>query len=160
MLRVSRSSLFVAVLAIAGAGVAFGQPPRERPPPGPAAIAPPIHPDGVSARIIAARQAVLDQISLVTDEMLLNPPASEWLSWRRTYDVHGYSPLTEINRGNAHSLATLWSWSLPPSTTQITPLEHDGVMFVYGAGDHMQALDATNGELLWEYNRPAAGPRT
>jgi alcohol dehydrogenase (cytochrome c) len=147
---------------MAAADVSMAQQAGPRPPVGPVGIAPPIQPDARSKEIIAARQSVLDKLAPVTDEMLLNPPPADWLSWRRTYDVHGYSPLNQINRSNAHSLTTVWGWSLPPSTTQVTPLVHDGVIFVYGAGDHVQALDATDGELLWEYNRPpsaAAGAR-
>jgi len=36
----------------------------------------------------------------VTDATLRNPPASDWLMWRRTYDAWGYSPLDQINKGN------------------------------------------------------------
>ena len=38
----------------------------------------------------------------VTDEMLQNPPASEWLMFRRTLDSWGYSPWTR-------STARTWS---------------------------------------------------
>ena len=40
----------------------------------------------------------------VTDEMLQDPPASEWLMWRRTLDGWGYSPLDQIDRGNVGDL--------------------------------------------------------
>ena len=33
------------------------------------------------------------------------------------------------------------------------PLVHDGVLFVHGMGDRVQALDAQSGDLLWEYRR-------
>ena len=33
-----------------------------------------------------------------------------------------------------------------------TPLVHDGIMFLYSAGDVVLALDATNGEMLWRYS--------
>ena len=33
-----------------------------------------------------------------------------------------------------------------------TPLVHDGIMFLYSAGDVVLALDATNGNLLWRYS--------
>ena len=32
----------------------------------------------------------------VTDAMLRDPPAADWLMWRRTYNGWGYSPLAEI----------------------------------------------------------------
>jgi glucose dehydrogenase len=33
----------------------------------------------------------------VTDAQLRNPPAGDWLMYRRTYDGWGYSPLNQIN---------------------------------------------------------------
>ena len=40
----------------------------------------------------------------------------------------------------------------PASQNEITPLIHDGVMFVQ-SGDTVQALNAVNGDLLWQYVR-------
>ncbi len=36
----------------------------------------------------------------VTDAMLQNPDPADWLSWRRTRNHWGYSPLTEVNKRN------------------------------------------------------------
>jgi alcohol dehydrogenase (cytochrome c) len=72
--------------------------------------------------------------------------------WRRTYDGLGFSPLRQIDRSNVARLRTVWTWSLPESTNEITPLVHDGVIFVY-SGAAVQALDAATGELLWQYLR-------
>ena len=41
---------------------------------------------------------------------------------------------------------------MPESGNEITPLVHDGVMFIY-SGPVVQALDAASGELLWQYLR-------
>lgn len=103
----------------------------------------------------------LDRYSAVTDEMLAAPPASEWLGWRRTWDAHGFSPLTQITKANVANLRVAWSWSLPPGSNEGTPLVHDGVLFAHGMGDRVQALDARSGDLLWEYRRalpPGVGP--
>src|ERR1019366_7940186 len=43
---------------------------------------------------------LLDRLTPVTPAMLAKPPASEWLTWRRTYDDQGYSPLKQIDRNN------------------------------------------------------------
>src|SRR5262249_19537057 len=85
------------------------------------------------------RPSPLDGITPVTDETLKNPPAQDWLTWRRTYDAHGFSPLKQINRSNVGELRLAWSWSLPTGPNEGTPLVHDGVMFVHGYGDHVQA---------------------
>jgi PQQ-dependent dehydrogenase (methanol/ethanol family) len=99
-----------------------------------------------------ARDQKLAAITPVTEEMLEHPAPSDWLVWRRAYDALGYSPLRQISRSNVARLRTAWSWTLPQSTNEITPLVHDGVMFIY-SGPAVQALDAATGELLWQYLR-------
>lgn len=95
----------------------------------------------------------LDTLRPVTTEMLVTPPQGDWLTWRRTYDAYGYSPLTTIARGNVQGLRVAWTWSLPTGPSQAPPLVHDGVLFVFGFGDRVQALDAATGDLLWQYSR-------
>ena len=94
----------------------------------------------------------------VTEAMLLNPPAEDWLMWRRTYDAWGYSPLEQINKNNIKNLRTAWTWAMSPGATEITPIVHDGVLFLFNYADKIQALDATNGDLLWEYKRDLPAP--
>ncbi len=101
---------------------------------------------------VATRAAKLDALSPVSDAMLRNPPESDWLIWRRRYDASGFSPLKQIDRRNVGQLRMAWSWSLPDSMNEITPLVHDGVLFIY-SGPVVQALDATTGALLWQYLR-------
>jgi alcohol dehydrogenase (cytochrome c) len=100
-----------------------------------------------------SRPNPLDTITPVTDEMLAAPQPSEWLTWRRTADANGFSPLTQIDRSNVGRLRVAWSWTLPPGSNEGVPLVHDGVLFVHGMGDRVQALDARTGDLLWEYRR-------
>jgi len=95
----------------------------------------------------------LDTMTPVTDAMLQNPPDGEWLSWRRTLAAEGYSPLKKIRRDTVHRLKTAWAWSLRNGLNESTPLVHEGVIFVYSDGDVVQALNAANGDLLWEYDR-------
>jgi alcohol dehydrogenase (cytochrome c) len=98
----------------------------------------------------------VEHITLVTDELLESPPATEWLLWRRTYDDHGFSPLEQINKRNVRDLRVAWAWSLPNGPNEATPLEHDGVLFVDSYGDKVQALNAVTGDLLWQYSRQLA----
>jgi len=89
----------------------------------------------------------------VTDAMLRNPPPGDWLMWRRTYNAWGYSPLEQINKTNVKNLKLAWTWSLTNGPTETTPIVHDGVLFIFNYADKVQALDAANGDLLWEYKR-------
>ena len=100
----------------------------------------------------ASRLAPLARLAPVTDAMLRKPSDADWLMWRRTYQTLGFSPLRQINKATVRSLASAWSWSLPASQNEITPLVHDGVMFVQ-SGDTVQALSAAGGDLLWQYVR-------
>ena len=95
----------------------------------------------------------LDRLTAVTDAMLTSPADGEWLTWRRSFDNLGFSPLTQINKQNVADLRLAWSWALPNGPNEVTPLVHDGVMFVHGYGDKVQAIDAATGDLLWQYSR-------
>jgi alcohol dehydrogenase (cytochrome c) len=97
-------------------------------------------------------------LSPVTEEMLRNPPAADWLMFRRTYDAWGYSPLDRINKTNVKTLRVAWTWALTTGATEITPIVHDGVLFIYNYADKVQALNAANGDLLWEYKRDLPAP--
>src|SRR5262245_59193218 len=99
-----------------------------------------------------SRKHKLAALTPVTDAMLKNPSPSDWAIWRRTYDAQSYSPLRQINRSNVQRLRTVWSWVLPQSMNEITPLVHDGVMFIY-SGPAVHALDAASGDLMWLYQR-------
>jgi len=93
----------------------------------------------------------LDDFTPVDDAAIAAPPAGDWLTWRRGYDAHGFSPLDEIDTDNVDELRLAWSWTMPAGSNENVPLVRDGTMFVYGQGDILQALDAATGDLLWEY---------
>ena len=90
-------------------------------------------------------------LTLVTDALLQDPPAADWLTWRRTLDNHGYSPLAQITRDNVDGLRLAWVLSMRDGVNQTTPVVHDGVMFLANPGNVVQAIDAARGELIWEY---------
>ena len=89
----------------------------------------------------------------ITDETLLDPDPGDWLMAHRTYDFQAYSPLSEINRDNVHTLQLAWMRAMDEGPQQIRPLVYDGVMYIAHNGDHLQALDATTGDMLWDYRR-------
>jgi alcohol dehydrogenase (cytochrome c) len=99
------------------------------------------------------RRNPLDTIRPVTEDMLTKVADGEWLAWRRTYDAAGFSPLKTINKTNVDQLRVAWTWTLPRGPNEATPIVHDGVLFIHGYGDRVQALDAATGDLLWQYSR-------
>lgn len=96
--------------------------------------------------------SLLRDYSPVTDQILQNPKDSDWLNWRRTYNNQGFSNLDQINRETVSDLRLAWHQPVTSGNNMPTPLVHDGVMFLYSAGDVVLALDATNGRLLWRYS--------
>ena len=102
--------------------------------------------------LTSAAQAQLTDFEPITDAELLDPDPADWLNWRRTIDGQGYSPLDQINRDNVGSLQLVWSWETYAGTNQITPLVHDGVMFIPSRSG-VVALDAANGDVLWTHLR-------
>jgi len=89
----------------------------------------------------------------VTDDVLRDPPPGDWLRWRRDHGATGYSPLSQINRGNVQRMRLAWALGINPGTQEQEPLVHDGVMYLLHPDATVQALDARDGELLWEYRR-------
>ena len=94
----------------------------------------------------------------VTDEMLLNPPPGDWLMYSRTYDAWRYSPLKQINKKNINQLHIAWVKGLPAGTTETIPIVHDGVMYLIAPGADVMAVDATDGDIIWQYHRDFKDP--
>jgi alcohol dehydrogenase (cytochrome c) len=101
---------------------------------------------------------VLNRLTPVTDALLANPPAEDWLIWRGGYGSLGYSALDQINRQNVAQLSLAWRTPLEAGSNMATPLVHDGVMFLLSTADTMLALDARSGATLWTYKHPLTTP--
>ena len=102
----------------------------------------------------AAGQAPPDDAFVpVTDAMLQDPAPGDWLTWRRTLDGWGYSPLDQIDRGNVGDLRMVWSRALAPGRQEGTPLAYRGVLYMPQASDVIEAIDAETGDLLWQHRR-------
>jgi alcohol dehydrogenase (cytochrome c) len=87
----------------------------------------------------------------VTDQILTHPSDGEWLMYRRTYQGWSYSPLKEINARNVGTLQLKWAWAMNEGgASEVTPIVHDGIIFLSNTQNTVQALDARTGELLWE----------
>ena len=121
-------------------------PPQEQRPPAPGEFSSPV-----------AHGEVKDY-KPVTNEMLLNPSPDDWLQFSRTYDAQRYSPLKQINKKNVGELREAWVLGLPTGTTETIPIVHDGVMYVITPGGGVEAIDATNGDIIWQYKRAYKDP--
>jgi alcohol dehydrogenase (cytochrome c) len=102
---------------------------------------------------------VVQNFKPVTSAELANPSPNEWLSFSRTYDAQRFSPLDQINTRNVKQLRMAWVRGLPVGTVESTPIVRGNTMYIMTSTGGIQALDATNGDLIWEYNRPPAPGR-
>ena len=89
----------------------------------------------------------------VTDAVLANPDPADWLMLSRTFDQNRFSPLDQINKNNVGQLRMAWTRGLPIGTQEATPIVYRGVIYLNVPGGTVQAINATNGDLIWEYVR-------
>ena len=98
-------------------------------------------------------QAQVPPFKPVTEDVLRNPDPADWLMLNRTFDQQRFSPLKQINKSNVSKLRMAWSRGLPNGTQESVPIIYQGVMYLYAPGASIQAVNATNGDLIWEYFR-------
>ena len=106
----------------------------------------------LSAPAVAGAQSSAEFVP-VTDEMLQNPADGDWLSWRRTSDGWGYSPLDQIDRDNVGQIRMVWSRGLAEGRQEGTPLAYNGVLYMPQSDDVIEAIDAVTGDLIWQHRR-------
>jgi alcohol dehydrogenase (cytochrome c) len=103
--------------------------------------------------VVAATRAQIGTFRPVTDEMLRHPSPDDWLMYSRTYDAQRFSPLDQIDRGNVARLTLAWSRPMPAGTIEGIPIVYRGVMYIALPGATVWAVNATTGDLVWEYKR-------
>jgi alcohol dehydrogenase (cytochrome c) len=90
----------------------------------------------------------------VTEERLLAPEPGDWMSYRRTYDVTGFSPLDEIDRANVDRLRLVWAYSVADNTRWVpTPVVANGLMYVSEGSGRVTAFEAATGDVRWVHER-------
>src|SRR5215467_6660525 len=97
--------------------------------------------------------AQLPEFRPVTDAVLANPDPADWLMLNRTFDQQRFSPLNQINKSNVGQLRMAWARGLANGTQESVPIVYRGIMYLYVPGASIQAVNATNGDLIWEYQR-------
>lgn len=89
----------------------------------------------------------------ITDAALAEPAQADWLRWRGNHTASGYSALDQVNRDNVKNLRLAWSVSMPPGLQESEPVVHNGIMYLPQTRGIVQALNASNGDPIWEYRR-------
>jgi len=98
-------------------------------------------------------QAATPSYDAVTDTRLINAQSDPgWLMYRRDYTSSGYAPFDQINAGNVATLKPAFDYKTGLTQGHESPPVVNGrFMFITTPMDHLVALDATTGTVLWTY---------
>jgi alcohol dehydrogenase (cytochrome c) len=89
----------------------------------------------------------------VTEAMLRNPDPADWLIHRGNQQAWSHSELDQINQETVQGLQLQWVWALGnEGASQLSPVVHDGIMYIFNPGNKVQALEAASGDLIWEHS--------
>jgi len=117
----------------------------------------------MKSEALAPRRSAVVAMSLAVSLMLPSAPSraagavddaalkdarqsDNWLSDGRNYSMQRYSPLEQINTGNAGKLGLEWSMALPDDRSLLaTPLVVDGVMYFTGTCVWCHSAGAVSG---------------
>src|ERR1043166_7014902 len=106
------------------------------------------------ASIVTFPQATASVWDPITEARLRHPKPGDWLSYRRTDDAFGFSPLTEISRANVKNLRPVWTYPVQDDSRWVpTPIVANGIMYVAEGKGRVLALDVATGEIKWIYTR-------
>jgi PQQ-dependent dehydrogenase (methanol/ethanol family) len=90
-------------------------------------------------------QAAIDEIA--------HPPQGDWPTYNGTLDGNRHSALDQVERENVARLQLQWTYTIPFSGLETTPVVVDGVMYVTG-NNQVYALSGRTGREIWRYERP------
>ena len=94
-------------------------------------------------------------ITVDEESEVMTPRNGEWPVHNGVPGGNRYSLLTEINSRTVKDLQLQWVNTLSGAGLEMTPIVHDGIMYVTAPGE-VCALDARSGRQIWCYNRAAA----
>src|SRR3984957_19038037 len=98
-------------------------------------------------------QPVTQKIDISDAMMLDSDRSDDWIVHGRTYDNQRFSPFTDINKSNIGQLRpTAIIQTGITKTTEMTPIEVDGVLYLETGDNNIQAYDAITGKELWAYS--------
>jgi alcohol dehydrogenase (cytochrome c) len=108
--------------------------------------------------LIAAADHSLSQakIDVRPEDLLVHPPATNWLSYNGDYTGRRFSSLSQITATNVSHLQAEWVFHAHNSNRlENTPVVVNGMMLITAAND-LFALDAGTGRTVWHHSRPVS----
>jgi alcohol dehydrogenase (cytochrome c) len=108
---------------------------------------------GLAGALLTA-QSITAQWVPITEAKLRSPADGDWMGYRRTDDVTGFSPLRQINRDNVAFLRPVWAYSMRDNSRWVpTPIVANGLMFVAEGSGRVVAFDVVTGDVVWTHQR-------
>jgi len=105
--------------------------------------------------VLVALSVSINIAARESDERILEESRNgeNWFLKGGNFRGEHFSPLSEINASNVDELGLSWATDLPiPDGIAATPIVVDGVIYLSGAYSVVYAVDAANGEVLWNYD--------
>lgn len=113
-----------------------------------------VHTIILASFLIAGAVNYPGKIDVRPDDLLVEPPAANWISYNGDYSGRRYSSLDQISAANVAQLRAQWVFHAQNSNRlETTPVVVDGMMFVTAANE-ASALDARTGRVVWHHARP------
>ena len=95
----------------------------------------------------------LSKIDVRAEDLLVQPPAANWISYHGDYSGRRYSSLSQVNLTTVSQLRAEWVFHVRNTNwLETTPIVVNGMMFVTAANDAF-ALDAATGRVVWHHSR-------
>jgi len=111
---------------------------------------------GCPTAVAANRGSEPVKIDVRAEDLLVQPPAANWVSYHGDYSGRRYSSLSEINAATLSQLRVEWVFhARNTNRLENTPVVVNGIMFVTAANDAI-ALDARTGREIWHHSRPVS----
>jgi alcohol dehydrogenase (cytochrome c) len=93
-------------------------------------------------------------IDVRSEDLLVQPPAGNWISYNGDYSGRRYSGLSEINTSSVGKLRAEWVFhARNTARLEVTPVVVNGIMLVTAAND-AAAIDARTGRVVWRHSWP------
>jgi quinohemoprotein ethanol dehydrogenase len=110
----------------------------------------------VQTPAMAARSLIKSAPAFSTDE-LWQTAGDDWITNGGSTSNQRFSSLDEINDSNVKQLKGIWLTHLRKSavaakySAESQPIEYDGVIYVPTGEDDVFAVEASSGDILWQY---------
>ena len=77
---------------------------------------------------------------------------ANWILPHKSYSANNYTQATQISPANVRNLHLAWKFDVDDSgPLEVSPIIYNGTMYVTSAHDHVYALNAATGKLLWSF---------